>query len=136
MKARDTDRLSLLSMLVSEIKNAGIEMKKRDGLSDEEVEAVLRKAGKRRQEAAAQYDEGGRADLAEKERGELAIIEGYLPKQMGEDEIRGELEAIISGMGADSPKQLGMVMKEAMPKFAGRADGGLVRKLAQEILGG
>ena len=135
MKAGDTARRDTLRMADSMIKNTEIEkMKKEEGLSDEEVIEVLSRAVKQRKDSISQYETGGRADLAEKEKGEIDILMEYLPKQMGEEEVRQAVKDIIAQSGATSKAEIGKVMGMAMGRLKGQADGTLVKKIAEEEL--
>ena len=136
MKSGDTAKRDVLRMLDSMIKNIEIEKQKREtGLSDEETLEVIGKAVKQRKDAAAQYSAGGRADLAEKEQAEIAILSAYLPAQLDEATVREAVKAVISETGATSPTDIGRVMGASMGKLKGQADGNLVKKIAQEELG-
>jgi uncharacterized protein YqeY len=97
--------------------------------------AVLTKAVKSRAEAADEYERGGRPELAEKERAEIAIIERYLPKKMGEDEALEAVRAIAAEIGASEKKDLGRLMKEVLARHKGVIDGKLASALAAKILG-
>jgi uncharacterized protein YqeY len=132
MKARDKLKLSTIRMINSLIKNAEIE--KRGELTDEEIVQLLMKYAKQRREAIEMYEKGGRQDLVEKEKAELAIVESYLPKQLTEEEIRKLVKEAIEAVGASSPKDLGKVMQYVMPRVKGRAEGSVVNKIAREIL--
>jgi len=132
MKAKDKVRLSTIRMINSLIKNAEIE--KRGELTDEEIVQLLMKYAKQRRESIEMYEKGGRQDLVEKEKAELAIVESYLPEQMSEEEIREIVKKAIEEVGAESVKDMGKVMKVVMPKVKGRADGSLVNKIVKELL--
>ncbi|WP_457568151.1 GatB/YqeY domain-containing protein [Desulfurobacterium sp.] len=134
MKARDKVKLSTIRMINSLIKNAEID--KRGELTDEEILSLLQKYAKQRRESIELYEKGGRKDLVEKERAELAIVESYLPEQMDEDEIRKVVEEAITETGASSLKDMGKVMKVVMPKVKGKADGSLVNRIVRELLSG
>ncbi|WP_457569240.1 GatB/YqeY domain-containing protein [Desulfurobacterium sp.] len=134
MKAKDKVKLSTIRMINSLIKNAEID--KRGELTDEEIVSLLQKYAKQRRESIELYEKGGRQDLVEKEKAELAIVESYLPEQMGEDEIRKIVEEAIAETGASSPKDLGKIMKIVMPKVKGKADGSVVNRIARELLSG
>jgi hypothetical protein len=136
MKSGDTAKRDVLRMLDSMIKNVEIEKQKREtGLSDEETLEVIGKAVKQRKDAAAQYTAGGRADLAEKEQAEIAILSAYLPAQLDEATVREAVKAVIVETGATSPTNIGRVMGVSMAKLKGQADGNLVKKIAEEELG-
>lgn len=137
MRAKDKVRMMTVRLLKSAILEKEIE--EREGgeatLTEEQELAVLQKQAKQRRDAAEQYDEAGRDDLAEREREELAIISEYLPAQLSDDEIRSALHEIIAGMGNPSPQLMGQVMGEAMRQLRGKADGRRVQAIARELLG-
>jgi len=133
MKARDEITVSTIRMLNSSIKYKEIE--KKAELTDEDVLGVLSTAAKQRREAVEQYEKGGRTELAEKEKAELAVIEGFMPKQLSEDEINKLVQESVAESGAEGPKDMGKVMKVLMPKVKGRADGKLVNELVKAALG-
>jgi len=134
MKARDQLKLSTLRLLVSEIKNREIDAK--GELKDEDILALIQKAVKQRQDSIAQYEKGGRQDLAEKEKAELEILKAYLPEELSKEEILEIIDQAIAATGASSPKEMGKVMREVMPKVKGRADGKLVNELVKKRLAG
>ena len=129
MKAGEKDRVGALRMVLSELQKSA-----KEG-GDDEV-AVLRRERKRRQESASAFREGGRPELAEAEEAEAQIIAAYLPAELSDDELRAIVADAVAQTGAASPKDMGQVMKAAMPKVAGRADGRRVSALAQEALRG
>ncbi len=116
------------------------EIKERQGgeahLSEEQVLAVVQKQAKQRREAIIQYEQAGRDDLVAKEREELEIIEAYLPKQLGDDEIRRVVQEIVTTTGASSMRDMGKVMGAAMQQLKGRADGRRINEIARELLSG
>lgn len=132
MREREDRVRDTLRMAISEAKNRRIELLRE--LEDADVEGVLRKAVKMRQESATQYDAAGRADLAERERAEGEILERYLPKTMGEEEARAIVKAVIGRTGAGTKKDLGMVMKTVLAENPGRIDGKLAQRIAGELL--
>lgn len=135
MKAGETEKRDVLRMLDSMIKNVEIEkMKRETGLSDEEVREVIARAIKQRRDSVAQYETGGRADLAEKENKEIEILSAYMPEQMSEEAVREAVKSIIAETGAASKAEIGKVMGAAMAKLKGQADGNLVKKIAEELL--
>lgn len=135
MKAGDTKKRDTLRLLDSAVKNTEIEKKKREtGLSDEEVLEVISRAVKQRQDSIKQFEEGGRPELAEGEKEELAILMPYLPEQLSEEKIRQVVEETIFQVEAKSSADLGKVMGSVMGKLKGQADGNLVRIIANEIL--
>ena len=127
MKAGEKDRVGALRLVLSELQKAA-----KDG-DDDEV-AVLRRERKRRQESATAFRDGGRPELAEAEEAEAEIIAAYLPAELSDDDLRAIVVAAVAETGASSPKDMGQVMKAAMPRVAGRADGRRVSALAQEAL--
>src|SRR5919206_2633929 len=116
MKAGEKDRVGTLRFVLSELQKAA-----KEGDGDEL--AVLRRERKRRHESAAAFRDGGRPELADAEEAEAEVIAGYLPAELSDDELRAIVAAAVAETGAASPKDVGMVMKAAMPKVAGRADG-------------
>jgi uncharacterized protein YqeY len=134
-KARDTLRESVLNLLKSNIKYKEIEAKgKGRTLEDSDIIELIKQEIKRRRESIELYKQGGRLDLAEKESEELKILQEYLPEQLSEEDIRATLQRIIKDSGAFNVKDLGRVMKEAMKELKGKAEGDVVRRIAEEIL--
>lgn len=135
MKAGDTLKRDTLRMLDAMIKNTEIEkLKKEEGLSDAEIVEVLSRAVKQRRDSVEQYEKGGRADLADKEKKEIEIISAYLPEQLGEDKIREIVKEVIAQTGAASKADIGKVMGQAMGRLKGQADGNAVKKIVEELL--
>jgi uncharacterized protein YqeY len=132
MKAKDGTRVSVLRLLLASIKNREIE--KKEALTDEEVLAEIASAAKRRKESLEAFREGERQDLVEKEEAELVILEEYLPEQISEEEVRRTVQDVVAEVGAQSPSDLGKVMKELMPRLKGKADGKMVNQIVREIL--
>jgi uncharacterized protein YqeY len=132
LKAGDKVRLSTIRMIRAQLKDAGIA--KGEDLTSEEVISVLTSATKKRKEAIQAYTDGGRDELAEKERQELEIINSYLPEQLSEEEIENKVVEIIEQVGAIGLKDLGKVMRNAMQEFKGRADGKLVQEMVRKKL--
>jgi uncharacterized protein YqeY len=127
MKAGEKDRVGALRLVLSELQKAA-----KEGGDDEVV--VLRRERKRRQDSATAFRDAGRTDLADTEEAEARLISGYLPAELSDDELREIVAAAVAETGAASPKDMGQVMKAAMPRVAGRADGKRVSTLAQEAL--
>ncbi len=124
MKAKDSVALTVLRALKSAMKNAAIEKGGADyELSESESLAVIRKQIKQRQDSAEQFGKAGRAELAENEQKEIAVLEGYLPAAMSEAEVEKLVEDTIAELGATSKADMGKVMKALQEKAAGRADG-------------
>ena len=136
MKTGQTVKRDTLRMLDSAVKNVEIEKGKREtGLSDEEVLEVISRSVKQRADSIKQFEEGGRAEMAEKEKAEMEILKAYLPEQLPEEEIEKIVEETIAEMGAAGNADMGKVMGQAMAKMKGLADGNVVRKIVQEKLG-
>ena len=135
MKAREEHRLSTLRMVKSAIKNKEID--KRAPLDDQEAIAVLNTLIKQRKDSVEQFTKGGRKELADREATEISIIEGYMPKAAGQDEITAVVRATISEMGSPTTKDMGTVMKAVMAKFSAsgaRVDGKLVSETVKKLL--
>ena len=126
-KAQDKPRVLVLGTIFSDAKNRKIELRR--DLSDDEVVDVLRKGIKRRRESIEMYA-GKRDDLADKERGEVTILEAYLPAFVSEDELRAAVKAAI----AAGASQIGAVMGKVLPQFKGRAEGSAINAIAREEL--
>ena len=133
MKAREKERTETLRMLLSEIKNREIQ----DGepVDEKAFTALIKKAVKQRKEAAEQFHNGGRTELAEKEERELVLLEPYLPQQVDEATLRAAVQAVIGEKGLSGPSGMGQVMQAVMAQFGGGADGKLVNQIARELLG-
>lgn len=135
IRAKDKTRSATLRMALTAVSTAEVAGTESKQLTDDEVLAVLTKEGKKRREAAEAYDGAGRAELAANERAELEVIEGYLPAQLGDDELDRLAAEAVAEIGADQGvKQLGQVMKVLQPKVAGRAEGGRVAAAARRAL--
>ena len=131
MRARDTTKLGVLRMLKSALKYAAIAKSGAEAeLSDAEAAQVIRKQVKQRQDSIESFEKGGRAELANKEREELSILNAYLPQGMSGDELVKVVRETIAQVGATSKAQMGAVMKALQAKVAGRADG---KTLSQEV---
>jgi uncharacterized protein YqeY len=136
MRARDEIRSSTIRMILTSIKNEEVSGKEARNLSDAEIITVLSREAKKRREAAEAFDQAGAKDRADQERAEGEIIAEYLPAQLSESEIKELIKAAIAETGANSPAQMGLVMKSLQPKTAGKADGGLVSSLVKAALAG
>jgi uncharacterized protein len=135
MRSGDTVKRDTLRFLDSAIKNTEIEKKKKEaGLSDEEVLEVVVRSVKQRNDSIHQYIDGGRPELADKEKAELEILKTYMPQQLSEDEIRKVIKEIISDAGTVSVSDMGKIMGQAMGKLKGKADGNIVKKIVGEEL--
>lgn len=134
MKSRDELRLSTIRLLRSSVSYARIN--KGQELTDDEVLEVLTREAKRRREAIEAADSGGRSDVADREKAELEIINGYLPKQLEESEIEQIAREIASEVGASDLKDRGKVMGPLMQRIKGKADGRLAGQIVERILRG
>ncbi len=132
MKEKDRERLSVLRMIRSEIKN--LEIQEGQPLEDEAILTLISKAAKQRREAIAQFQKGGRDDLVQQETRELQIILEYLPQQLSPDELKQLIEKAVAAVGAKTLKDMGTVMKQVMADAGGRADGKEVQQLVRELL--
>jgi hypothetical protein len=131
MRARHATKLNVLRMLKSALKYAAIAKSDADAeLSDAEAVQVIRKQAKQRQDSIESFEKGGRAELAEKEKEELAILNTYLPQGMSTDELAKVVRETIAEIGATSKTQMGAVMKALQAKAGGRADG---KTLSSEV---
>jgi len=128
MKAGEKERVGQLRMIVN-----ALQQEEKEGKGDEV--AALQRERKRRLDAAESLREGGRDEQASKEDAEAKLIEGYLPEQLGDDELSELVAAAVEESGASEPKDMGNVMKALMPKVAGRADGKRVSEAVREKLG-
>jgi hypothetical protein len=137
MKARDAARIGTLRMISSAFKDRDIEVrgKGREAASDEELGAALVKMVRQREEAAKAYDDGGRPELAAKERAEIEVIRFFMPKQMDEAEMRQAAEAAIAETAAASPRDMGRVMALLKARHAGAMDFGRASALVKQLLG-
>jgi uncharacterized protein YqeY len=132
MRDGDTLRRDTLRMAIAAAQNAAKE--KRAPLTDEEAVAVIGREVKKRRESIDAFEGAGRADLAAAEQAEVGILTPYLPEQLAEDEVRALVVEAIATTGASSPRDIGRVMSELMPRLKGRADGKAVNALVNEEL--
>ena len=136
MRAKDAVRLRTIRSLRAALMER--EIAERHGgeavLTEEQELAVVQKQAKQRRDAIEQYEQAGREDLAAKEREELEVLKEYLPRQLGEDEVRTVVERIIAETGASSPRDMGKVMGLAMKELRGKADGRMVQAVARRLL--
>lgn len=135
MRSRQGPRLSTLRMVKTALKNKEID--KRGPLDEKEALAVLTTLIKQRKDSIEQFTKGGRQELADKEAAEIAVIESYMPKAAGEEEVMATVKATIAEMGSPTMKDMGTVMKSAMAKFAAagtRVDGKLVSEIVKREL--
>ena len=129
-EARKTSTLRLILAAIQERDNAAPDGK----IPEAEIPPILSKMVRQRRESIETYEKAGRQDLAQTEREEIAIIEGYLPKQMGEAEARAAIAALVKELGAGSPKDMGKVMSALKERFAGQLDMGKASNTVKELL--
>jgi len=134
MKEKDGVKSSTLSFLRAQLKNVLIDQRLKE-LTDADVISVIKKQIKQRQDSIDQFEKGGRPELADKEKAELAILKNYLPEELGEDQVRQIVSEAIKEVQAQGMKDMGNVMKAVMAKTGGRADGKLLSGLVKEALG-
>lgn len=133
MRAKENFKRDTLRMVTSAFKQ--IEVDERRELSDEDVIKIIQKAIKQREEAAKQYLEGAREDLAQKEKDEAEIIKTYLPAQLSDEELEAKIAAIIKNAGAESMKDMGKVMGAAVKEVGASADGKRINEAVKKLLG-
>ncbi len=138
MKEKDAPRLSTLRLINAAIKDRDI-AKRSEGeeaqVSDDEILSILGKMVKQRQDSARAYEEGGRLELAEKELEEITVIEGFLPRQLSEDETAAAVEEAIAEVGAATIRDMGKVMGALKGRYTGRMDFGKVGPMVKALLG-
>ena len=136
IRGRDKVRAATLRMALTSVTNEEVSGDEARELGDDEVLKVLAKEAKKRREAAAAYTGAGRPELAEREEAELAVLEGYLPAQLGDDELRALVAQAVAATGASGMPAMGQVMKAVQPLVAGRAEGGRVAAEVRKALQG
>jgi len=132
MKAGEKRRVATLRLLLSALKNERIQLQRE--LTDEEVEAAIRRAVKQRREAIEQYGLGGRADLVAAETEELHILEAYLPQSLSDSDLESVVKEIVSEKGFQSSRDVGALMKELMARHRGKVDGKRAQEIARRLL--
>ncbi len=133
LKTGEKFRLGVIRFLRSELKNA--EIAKKEPLKEEEAVAVVQRELKRRREALLAYEKADRPALVEELQKEIEILSDYLPPQLSENEIKEMAKAAITELGIASKKEMGKLMGYLMPRVKGKADGSLVKKIIEELLG-
>ena len=136
MKDREAGklRLEVIRMVRSDIRNAEINGKNKEELTENEVLAVIMKAVKMREDALAEFIKGKRQDLIDQTNQELEILKAYLPAAMSDEELTAIIKDAIASVGATSPKEMGKVMKAVMPRVQGRADGKRINTIVKSLL--
>lgn len=134
MKAGDKEKLATLRMLLTEIKNERI--RKGSEVDEDGFVSLVRKAIKQREEGAAGFHKGGRAEMAAKEESEAAFLAGFLPAQADEGQIRAAIQEVVTSRGLSGPAAIGPIMKEMLARFGSSADGAVINRVAREVLAG
>ena len=134
MKLREEPKLSTLRMLKAELQKLQADKGRGVEITDDDVNGVIRRLIKQRKDAAEQYKAGGANDRAENELAEITILEPYLPKQLGDDEIDAMISEAAKEINASSPKDMGKLMKAVMSKAKGQADGSRVKERVNAFL--
>ncbi|HHX63800.1 MAG TPA: GatB/YqeY domain-containing protein [Chloroflexi bacterium] len=132
MRRGDISRRDTLRMVRAAVKNAEIDLRRE--ATDQEIEDIIRREVKRRQEAIEMFRQGNRQDLIAQEEEQLAVLQEYLPEQLSRDAIQEVVEQVVSELGATGPAQMGPVMREVMARLKGRADGRLTNEIVREVL--
>ena len=132
MRAKETVKRDTLRNIQAAIKQ--IEVDERRDVTDADVEAILMKYTKQREDAKAQFAEAGRNDLVEKEDTEIAIVKAYLPEPMDDEKLESVLKEVIASVGAESMKDMGKVMGSAKNAIGSRADGGRINQMVKKLL--
>lgn len=137
MRAKEPHAVSTLRLISAAIKDRDIAARSEgitDGIDDDEIIQLMQKMIKQRQESIRMYEEGGRLELAQRERDEIAIIEGFLPKQLSEDEVADAVDSVISEIGATGMKDMGPLMTALRARYAGVMDFGKASTVAKSRL--
>ncbi|MRW85261.1 GatB/YqeY domain-containing protein [Pseudoduganella sp. FT26W] len=132
MRAKEAGRLATIRLILAEIKRK--EVDERIDVSDEQTVAIIEKMIKQRKDSITQFEAGGRADLADIEKAELAVLTTYMPAGLSDEEIAAEVAAAVAASGAAGPQDMGKVMGIVKPKLAGRADMTVVSALVKKAL--
>ena len=135
-KAQDKTCVSTLRLIMAAIQDRDIANRSaaKDPVSDDEIVAILSKMVKQRQESARAFEEAGRNELAEQERDEIAIIKGFLPKQLGEDDVKRVCQQVVSDVGADGLRDIGRCMNALKAKYPGQMDFGKASGIVKGLL--
>jgi len=134
MRAKETGRLAAVRLIIADVKRK--ELDEQTELDDTQVLAVIEKMIKQRKDSITQFEAGGRADLADIEKAEMAILSTYMPAGLSDEEIAAEVAAAVAATGASGPQDMGKLMGVLKPKLAGRADMTVVSGLVKKALAG
>jgi len=132
MRGGDKARLSTIRLILAAVHNA--EIARQSSLTDGDILGVIAKEARQREESILAFKQGNRQDLVAQEEAELAVLQGYLPKQMTRDEIVAEARKVIAEVGAEGPKDKGKVMPKIIAQLKGRADGRQINEVVTELL--
>ncbi|MFB9761788.1 MULTISPECIES: GatB/YqeY domain-containing protein [Bacillaceae] len=133
MKNKEKEKLTTIRMVKSALQNEGIKLQQQP-LSEEAELTVLTRELKQRKDSLLEFEKAGREDLVDKIKGEIAVLEEYLPQQLSEEELTAVIKQAIADTGAASKADMGKVMGAVIPKVKGKADGSLVNKLVSQLL--
>ena len=134
MRAKESGRLAAVRLIIADVKRK--ELDEQTELNDTQVLAVIEKMIKQRKDSITQFEAGGRPDLADIEKAELAILSGYMPAGLSDEEVAAEVAAAVAATGAVGPQDMGKLMGVLKPKLAGRADMTVVSALVKKALAG
>ncbi len=138
MKAKDDVAVRTLRLILAALKDRDIAARTRgnmDGIGDDEILGLLQTMIRQRRESITLYEQGGRVDLVEQEKAEIAVIERFLPQQMSEEEVKAAVDAVIAEIGASSIKDMGRTMAELRSRYAGQMDFAKAGALVKAALG-
>ncbi len=138
MKSKEELAVSTLRLIIARLKEQDIEARgrgKAEGIGEAEIQQMLQGMIKQRRDSIVLYEQGKRPELAAKEQGEIAIIERFLPKQLGEAELEAAVKAVIADLGAQGMKDMGRVMAAVKERYAGQVDAGKASQTAKRLLG-
>jgi uncharacterized protein YqeY len=138
MKEKDALVVSTVRMMMAKLKEQDIEARAKgntDGIGESEIQQMLQGMIKQRRESIVLYDKGGRPELAEKERGEIAIIERFLPTQLSDEALEAAVKEIIAATGAQGMKDMGRTMTALRERYAGQIDGAKASQVVKRLLG-
>lgn len=134
MKAKEAERLSAVRFLQAAVKNREIELRP-NAITDQDILGVIKKLAKQRKDSITEYEKAGRADLVDKEKFELSVLEEYLPEQLSAEAVATLVEKVIADLGAKTMKDMGGVIKEVMVRSQGQADGKMISEMVKSKLG-
>jgi uncharacterized protein YqeY len=139
MRQQDDVRKRTIRSVLTAIQRAETELDnsgQRVNLSEDDIVVLIARQARQREESIVEYQHGGREDLVAEEQAELAILQTYLPQQLGQAEIEAQAREVIAEVGATGPRDMGRVMKPLLARLKGRADGTLVNQIVRKLLGG